>query len=175
MVEFVQWFPHSFLKNHLLSQWDSGDFVLQPVRPLTATCYGFRNTRPILRSEKRGEDGVRRVFLIYKSSGCLTRPNVFFKGVLSGNGTVLCPFERCCRGQLWEGSPWTDKSRELSLCLSCCSNLECIIKGEASGRVLASTFSQSCKSSEFIVAVTLGPRSSGFHWCSQSCLLWSCR
>lgn len=79
MVEFVQWFPHSFLKNHLLSQWDSGDFVLQPVRPPTATCYGFKNTRPILRSKKRGEDGVRRVFLIYKSSGCLTRPNVFLK------------------------------------------------------------------------------------------------
>lgn len=98
----------------------------------------------------------------------------FFKGDLSGNGTALCPFERCCRGQLWEASPWTDKSGELSLCLSCCSNLECIIKGEASGRVLESVFSQSCKSCEFIVAVTLGPASAGFHWCSADGLpgLW---
>lgn len=75
---------------------------------------------------------------------------VFLKQIMSGNGPALCPFERRCRGQLWEVSPWTDKSSELLLCLSCCSNLECIIKGEASGRVLEGIFLKSCKSSEFM-------------------------
>lgn len=191
VVEFVQWVLHSFLKKHLLSQWDSGDFALQLLCSLTATCYGFKiiPSHSVLRKTrgKRCSSGFTvthsTLFTIWSLSNiwklrlfdqseCLL---FFFKGDLSGNGTGLCPFERCCRGQLWEGSPWTDKSGELSLCLSCCSNLECIIKGEACGRVLESVFSLSCKSCEFIVAMTLGLRSYGFHWCSEPCLLWSCR
>lgn len=82
-----------------------------------------------------------------------------------GNGTVLCPFERRCRGQLWEVSPCTDKSSELSLCLSCRSNLECIIKGEVKGRVLVSVFLKCCKSNGFIMHdLGTSPRLSGFCW-----------
>lgn len=54
VVEFVQWVLHSFLKKHLLSQWDSGDFVLQLLCSLTATCYGFKiiPSRSVLRKTR---------------------------------------------------------------------------------------------------------------------------
>lgn len=112
----------------------------------------------------------------------------FFKQIMSGNGTVLCPFERRCRGQLWEVSPWTDKSSELSLCLSHCSNLECIIKGKVSGRVSESVFLKSYKSCEFMspwlwdltspfwFPLALSPRSHGLSfWSSAEDLAcWLC-
>lgn len=155
---------------HLLSQWNWGfcstishTNLLQPVMNLLLFFYlilhSVKHRHYVFLASKINTyisewqiqcSSHVEVFVAYYGSDCLTCPYGFFKQIMLGNGTVLCPFEQRCRGKLWEVSPWTDKSSELSLCLSCRCNLECIIKGEVNGRVLVSVFLKSCKSCGFI-------------------------
>lgn len=111
--EFVQWVPHSFLEN---TYWvsETGDFVLQPfshtnlLQPVMNLLLFFYL---ILHSVKHrhyvflaskintyiSEWQIQcsshvEVFVAYYGSDCLTCPYGFFKQIMLGNGTVLCPF-----------------------------------------------------------------------------------